>query len=141
MAVKTYDPASISIVLGSVLMSGFADGTFVKVTMNDDAWKLHVGADGQGSRAKSANRSATIEVTLAQTSPINNFLADLAAVDDATPGGAPSALFIKDFNGTTVLRAESAWVKKLPDVEFGKEVGDRVWTIETDRLVSFVGGN
>lgn len=137
---KTYDPKEFSVIVGGHIVGGYDDGTFIKASRNNDAWSVKVGADGEGARAKSNDKSGTLEITLLQTSASNDVLSGFALADELNNGGQVPVL-IKDSNGTTVVAAETAWIKKMADVEGSKEVGNRVWILETDSLTMLVGGN
>lgn len=138
--VLTYDPNEISVIVGGKIMSGFADGTFVKFMRNEQAFNLKVGVDGIGTRAKTNNKSGKLEITLMQSSPSNDDLTAFTLADELNNQGVVPIL-LKDSNGTTLISAATAWVQKFPDTEFAKEVTTRVWTIETDSANVFVGGN
>ena len=140
MSVKTFDPSQLAVSIGGALLTGFADGTFVKVSRDTDAFNLTIGSDGEGTRVKTNNKSATIVVTLQQTSSSNDFLSGLAASDELSNGGAVP-LLIKDNSGRTLFSAETAWVQKYADAEYSNDVTSREWTIRTDFLVAFIGGN
>jgi len=138
--VKTYDPKQFSNILGGKVISGYADGTFIKISRNEQAFNLKVGVDGEGTRAKSNNRSGKIEFTLMQSSSSNDDLSAIAALDDnANLGAVPYSG--RDGSGRTVASALTAWIQKIPDTEFAKEVATRTWVIETDDLSMFIGGN
>lgn len=142
MALKVYEPDRVVITLGTILMSGFADGTFVTIDNNEDAFTLQMGTDGDGTRSKSNNQSATISVSLMQSSDTNILMSALHNTDINTPGGDGIVpLLIKDLEGTTLYTAEKAWIKKAPSAEFAREATAREWTIETDKLVRVDGGN
>jgi hypothetical protein len=138
MAVKTYDPKEISIIVGTAFLSGFADGSFVTVRRNADTFALQVGADGKGVRTKSNDRSGQIEIVLQSGADSNSFLSDLAISDEATNGGLVP-LTIKDNLGTKLHFAEQAWIKKQPDDALAKENGDITWLFETDDLSMYIG--
>lgn len=137
---KTFDPKQVSIIIGGHIVQGFADGTFIKAARNNDAFALKIGADGEGARAKSNDKSGTIEITLLQSSASNDVLSGFATADEISNAGQVPAL-VKDGNGTTLVEALTAWVKKKADVEMGKEITDRVWVLETDKLDMLIGGN
>jgi hypothetical protein len=140
MAAKTYDPSQVAIIVGGFQITGFADGSFLTVARNTDAFALYIGTDGEGTRAKSNNKSGRITLTLAQSSDSNAILSGIAAADELSNSGIVPVL-IKDNSGNSLYAAETAWIVKAPDSEFGREVGAREWIIETDNLAVFVGGN
>lgn len=138
--VKQYDPKLISMIVGGKIISGFADGSFIEVERNEQAFNLKVGVDGEGARAKSNNKSGKITITLMQTSSSNDDLSGFAAADELSNSGAVPA-FLKDNLGSTVCSALTAWVQKYPKIGFAKEVETRQWVLETDEIDIFVGGN
>jgi hypothetical protein len=138
--VKTFDPKLFSCIIGGKIMSGFADGTFIKISMNSDAFSLKVGVDGEGTRSKSNDYSGKLEITLMQSSESNDDLSAFAIADRLSNSGAVP-LIVKDGSGRTVASAVTGWITKFPDTEFAKEVSTRAWTIETDNWQLLVGGN
>lgn len=140
MALTTYDPKNVSVIIGGKIMSGFADGTFVTVERNEQAFNLKVGVDGEGTRAKSNNKSGKITIVLMQSSPSNDDLSAIAAADELTGAGIVPSL-VKDNSGTSLATALTSWVQKYSNNEYGKEVTTRTWIMETDELQTFVGGN
>lgn len=142
MTLRIYDPNRVAISLAGIPMSGFADGNFLEVSYISDQFTDVVGTDSEVSRSKTGDGRATITIRLMQTSPTNDLLSALVNSDLSTDGGAGvGAFLVTDKSGNTVLRAENAWIKKIPDVAFGRESQERAWTIMTDKLISFVGGN
>lgn len=136
---KTYDPKDYSLIVGGHIVEGFADGTFLTVARNNDTWALSMGSDGEGARAKSNDKSGTFVFTLMQTSKSNDALSAFHNQDEINNSGQVPVL-VKDNNGNTVLEATTAWVRKPADVELGKEITNREWTIETDKLFMLVAG-
>jgi len=139
--VRTYDPRNVQIILGGNPISGFADGTFVTVTPDENLYTKTVGADGEVSRARSNNRSATVTLTLKQTSQSNNILSALAQADNLNNGGVVPFMLKEIGSGATLVFAQAAWVEDFPDAEYSKEVSDRAWTIALAQTDMFIGGN
>lgn len=137
---KTYNPAQVALVFNGHEISGYADGSFVTVARDEDAFALTTGSSGEGVRSKSNNKSGTITVTLLQSSGSNAFLSGFAELDELS-GGGQGALLVKDNSGDSLHVCESAWIQKVPDAEYGREAGSREWVFRTDNLVSHVGGN
>lgn len=141
MSVKTYDPKNVQIIIGGVPMSGLADGTFLTVAFDEPQFSKTVGADGEVSRAKSNNYSATATLTLKQTSASNDVLSGFATADRETNAGVVPMMVKEIGSGRTLLFAEAAWVEQFPDVVYSKEVEDREWTLALANVTPFVGGN
>lgn len=138
--VRQYDPKQVSVIFGGTALSGFTDGTFVNLERNEQSFTLKVGVDGIGTRARSNNNSGKCTVTFHQSSSSNDYLSGVSVSDENTGSGA-LPLLVKDNSGRTIATALTAWVQKPANGEFGKEVSNRVWVLETDNLVLFDGGN
>lgn len=134
------DPKQYIVTFAGATLGGYADGTFIKVSRKEDAFKLYIGGDGEGARMRNRDRSGTVELTLGQYSQSNDLLSSQARLDELGAGGT-GALQIKDLNGTTLVNAPVAWIRKVADVELGDSVLPRVWVFETNELIIFVGGN
>lgn len=142
MAVKTYDPSHVSMFYGPIEMQGFAQDAAISVEHDEDDWTLVVGVDGEGTRSRTSNKSATITVSLMQSSTVNALLSAQRTLDNNTPGGTGGfPILIKDNSGTTVLSCESAWIQKAPTAELNREATTREWIFRTDNLVALHGGN
>ncbi len=140
MATKTYDPGKIVVSLAGNLLSGFADGSFVAAERRENAFNLVVGAGGEACRVRSRNKSGTVTLTLMGSAISNAILSALAAADELAGTGI-GPLFIKDLGGTTILSAGNAWIEKIPNVEFGKELANREWVLACEALDMNIGGN
>lgn len=140
MAVKTYDPANVIVIFAGIQISGYPDGAFVNIGRLNDTFTDGSGADGEGWRSKSNDKRGICTLTLSQTSASNDALSALAALDELSGDGV-GPLLVKDNNGTSLYAAETAWIQKVPDSEFSKEVGEREWIIKTDNLKVFIGSN
>ena len=140
MSVKTYDPANVTIVFAGIIIEGYADGTFITAARNNKTFNLKVGSSGEDARAKSNDKSGTVTLTLMQTSASNALLSAQVELDELQNDGVGS-LLIKDLLGTTLVAAQTAWLQKPADVEFGGEITGRQWVIESGSMKIFVGGN
>ena len=133
MGVSTFDPQKTQCILGVAQMSGFTDGTFINVEMDDVIFEKKVGADGEVARAKKPGQTATATLTLMSTSLSNLILSGYYATDAVFP-----ALFKE---GATVVFAPEAWIEKAPAFERGTEVGDSEWVIAMGKTTIVHGGN
>lgn len=134
-----YSADEVLITLGGILVSGYAAGTFVSVERNEDSFALYTGADGDGTRAKTNNRSGRVTLTLAQSSQSNAALAALLALDERGAAGAGvKPLLVR--SGSDIHTARTAWIVKPAMAEYGREVSEREWIIETNELETTTAG-
>lgn len=136
---RTYDPKNVLVSFGEVSLTGFADGTFVTVERASDAFSKVVGAGGDVVRTRNRDRSASVTVTLLASAPENDLLSAIAQGDELAGTGV-RAVMVKELNGTTIAAAQSAWIRKVPTAEYGKEHGSREWIFDVESLDAFVGG-
>lgn len=140
MAVRTYNPGKVQVIVGGAILTGFASGTFVKVSRSEDEFKGYAGTTGEQSRAAVLDKSGMCEVTLASTSPDNALLEAITAADRVT-GGAPIPIMVRDRSGTTLFFTETGWLQKVPDREFGAEVVGVAWQFRMADVRGVHGGN
>lgn len=138
---KNYSPDLIIVTWGSIRMAGFADGTFVTAERDEDGYTKKIGATGDVVRVRSLNKGGSVKLTLQQSAATNDLLSAAYEVDQAFGTFNTADLMIKDLNGTTLAHALHAWIKKLPNVEFGKDLSNREWTFDCAALDILVGGS
>ncbi len=139
---RVYDASEVSVVIGTIVAEGFDDGDFCVVEQDEDSYTLVVGTDGEAARSKTNNRSATITLTLLQTSAANTALGLLHVSDIVSTGGIGIVpLVIRDSNGKAKYIAEKCWIQKPPTRTFGREAQGREWVLRTSSLVAVDGGN
>ena len=136
---KDYDPKKVVLTIGGHPVEGYADGTFITVSRNNQMWTLQSGASGETARSKSNDRSGTVEIVLMQTSVSNDVLSTKVKDDDLNNSGK-FVLGIDDEHGKTVIAGLESWVQQQPSTEFAKELSERTWIIETGDLEMFIGG-
>lgn len=140
MSVRTVDPKNVIITIGGVAMSGFTDGTFLEITRNEPTWSMVVGSDGFVTRGKTNNFTGSLTLTLKQSSPSNDYLSGLLALDELTNTGVVPVL-VKDLSGNSVYFAGRCWINQYADSTFSKEITDRTWVLSMDEANIFVGSN
>lgn len=142
MTTRIYDSNQVQVAFAGVPVQGYADGDFLSISYETDAFSDVVGTDGDVSRSKTNDRRATVEITLMSTSPTNDLLSAIHLADLNTAGGAGvGALLITDLNGTSLFTCGNAWIAKAPDVTYGREANERTWMLRCDKLIAFTGGN
>lgn len=136
---KTYDPSKLILSFKGVQISGYADGTFIKVTRDTKTFSDKPGAGGDVVRTRSHDKRGAVVVTLQDAAQSNDTLSN-NIVQDELKGNQVGALQLTDGNGTTLVSASQAWVVAPADPEYANESGNREWTIRAAELDIFVGG-
>lgn len=123
--------------------TGYGEGTVITVKATNDSFVIKEGADGTVTRAKTNSRLVEITIkTMQSNGRVNGFLSAILATDEAQPNGAGvGPLNLNDLNGTSKFSASKVWVKKLPDMEWGRDPTEREWTLQGLRSVAVIGGN
>lgn len=140
LTVRTYDPSKVSIVFGAATLTGFSDGTFVKIKRSGDVFEKKRGADGTVDRIAKSVGDFEVEVTLKQTSPLNAILSGILASDMKSNDGILN-LSVTDLSGASLFAASQAWIRKDPDTDYADSLGSRTWTFDTGAGANLVGGN
>lgn len=134
--ITSYDPSKVTASLGGLdLLSGTGDGDFITVEPASEQWVTKVGADGSVIRTKVLDKRANVKVILLPTSTRNATLQALYA------SGLAGPFSLRDLNGSVLVEATKAWVRKPPTAGRGKEAGMAEWEIEcADAEFTFAAG-
>lgn len=120
----SYDPSEVVITYcGLNISQGMGDGDFISVEPMSDRYADKVGIDGNVARSKNNDKRATVKITTMEGGSANALLQQLHNAD------AVGALSVVDLNGSAIVSATKAWIKKLPTMKRGKEVGANEWTL------------
>lgn len=134
-----YDPFRIAMSFRGIPLLAPQEGTFLVAERMEDAYSMAVGSTGDVTRVRSRNRTGSLTVTLQQSSPTNDQLSAIAALDERSNLGY-GEFFAKDMNGTTIVQAPVAWIRKVANVEYGDEALPREWVFDCAELFMLVGG-
>lgn len=142
--VRTYSPSEVNVLVNGIPIAGFADGTFIKIVRNGDAFTKKKGSDGTIDRVNNNAFDYEVEFVLRRTSPFNAVFSGLLAADQISNEGI-FPLTITDnsgpSNGPSLFAATQAWFRKDPDVEYADTLGNYTWKIDTGIATNFIGGN
>ena len=120
------------LICGGNLIGGFMDGTFIAVEREVDAMTKVVGADGEVSRTRSANRSGQMTITLKQDADSNTVLGGYAQDDELDGSGLVDVLLTDNLDNK--LFAANGWIRKPPNIEYGSEFSGREWVLDLDKI-------
>ncbi len=137
---QSYDPKQQTVVFNGVTIDGFAPGTFIKVSRDEDTYSYQPSNSGGGARSRNPNKAGKFEFTLLGHSPANGLLTAIARRDELTGEGVGEA-FVKDrTTAAAYCQAANAWIVKPPDYERQKELGEVTWQIQAMEVDIFHDG-
>lgn len=142
MSFKVYDSSEVGVSFAGIpITGGYADGEFVRIERETEAFTDVVGTDGEVTRSGTNDNRANVTIRLMQTAEANALLSALHNTDKATSGGAGVApLLIEDRNGLTLHEAAKAWIVSSPDSSYDREATPREWVIRCADLIDFIAG-
>lgn len=125
MTDQVYKADKVALIIGVFPVSGFENGSTIKVARSTPKRTMTIGTDGNGRHIESMDKSGTIEFTLQQGSPSNTKLFALDAI------GEPFPVLLKDNTSLGTLFATSeAMVSDEPDLEYSEKPGAIVWKLQ-----------
>ena len=131
--VKTYNPKQVTMAVGSHIVTGFADDSFITIESNGDGVSKKVGCDGEVVRAINPDGTYKVKLSLLQTSESNSFFQE-AFDRDRKSGDGMFPILIKDLKGGMVFSTEAAWVIKPASRAFGTDSNNREWEMDTGEV-------
>lgn len=133
---KTHNPTEISITFGDYPINSGRAEEFCVSEYTEELYTMVPDAEGNITRVKSANRSATVKLKLLRTSDAHRTLTQLYLTAGDAPNGQDIApLYIRDRNGGLVEHGEEAWISKPPPLAHGKAPGEVEWEFMVARLI------
>lgn len=139
--VFAFDAKQHVVTVNGIVLTNFADGDVISVSMNEDQNKLKVGVTGETTYSRTNNYSGAFEFSLMQSSPANDALSIILLADLQTPLGVVVPIFIADILGTTRFVAKFAKCAKWPDHKTAMEAQAKTWRFIAGRIVQYHGGN
>jgi hypothetical protein len=138
--VRTWNTASLRMIYGSTIVTGFAENSILTVTPTADAFSEVIGTMLEHDRIFSGIRSFDITFSLKQTSSANaDFSLYLNTDLFANSGALP--LVVKDLSGLTTFISTQAYIVSCPSQEFRRSMSSREWKLRTLNGYALVGGN
>lgn len=130
MALKSYDAKNLKVSLGPIIMRGFGEDSIAEIAWESDLFDVKVGADGETSRSKQNNFNALVTITLMQNSDAHSELQQ-AFLRNGILEPNTQVFEFRLYDGITgeAYSCKEAFVKKLPDTSFEKNIGEREWQL------------
>ena len=125
IAVTTYDPTKVSLVVNGRVITGFATDSMITVARSEDMVTTAVGVQGDVTYNENANDSGTVTVTLSGTSSSLPTLRDLALRRQQV------SVLLADANddSNVYVSGDRGRITRPPDLTRAKEIGSETVTI------------
>lgn len=138
MSVNTYSPKDVKVDIGGYTLVGWED---ISISRSASGFIPVRGIRGKHTRVPSMDTSASIIVTLHQTSPSNDILNAIHS-EDLEKGTGRIVLTLRDYSGRTVVSSDEAYVVAYPEVVYSRDFEFRAWTIFCQSTSEYtIGGN
>lgn len=137
--VDTIDPKDVIFIAAGLIITGYAQDTYIEVGRESNQVEDEVGAEGDVARRITNDKRGNITVTLLQTSRSNLILSGLARADELSGDGI-FPILIKDNRGNDLFIAPNSWIMKMPNVIYRAGVETRAWVFRCSNLQMVVGG-
>jgi len=114
----------------------------ITITPTEEINGMVVGADGEVMHSLRANKSGSITVRLLKTSPVNQQLAALYAVQTASSAmhGQNTITLVNTETDDAISMRQVAF-QKAPDLTYAKEGGSVEWQFHCGKIDRALGGN
>jgi hypothetical protein len=134
----TYDPNQVVLVIGSVPIVGFADGTSITLPPNADLYSQTNGTNGAYIRSRGLDRSAVLTFTLLPNSPSNAVLNEMVLSDVLNNAGIRNFYISSRHALTPSIVSGEGWVNRFfdPNLSIGGDAGLHEWVIHVARYTS-----
>ncbi|ATW58391.1 hypothetical protein CNR37_00184 [Pseudomonas phage ventosus] len=144
----TFAPNDVNVVITqrssgiAHIVSGYSEDSIVNIERVAETFTMYTGADNTSTRIYNANKSATVTLSLQQTSASNDILSLLYSNDAASRNS--SGLFslqISDNSGRSRYFSDDAYVGVVPNSGFSNTMQTRDWVLHAHNLDTYIGGN
>lgn len=122
---KTYDLMSVFLLVGGYRIGGYGEEGGIDVEWSSDLVETSVGADGQATASRSNDASATVTITVKETSRSYRDLATLMAAQQSQEAILPLQFRLKDDRNGDKINDDNAVFINRPGVSKKKKAGER----------------
>lgn len=136
--VQTYNPKDVILTIGGYQLTGWQS---VTISRTVKGFAVIRGIRGKNTRVKNVDTSATLTISLLQSSQGNDVLSYIHELD-LDEGTARISLMLKDRSGRSVFSSNEAFITGYPIATFSGQFEYRNWEFfaqSTDTYI--VGGN
>ena len=136
--VNTYSPKDVILTLSGYQFTGWST---LSITRSVKGFSLVRGIRGKNTRVRNPDTSATVTISLIQSSQGNDVLSDIHQ-QDLTFGTGRITLMLKDSSGRSVFHSDESFITGFPTATFSGQFEYRNWEIFCQSTSTYtVGGN
>lgn len=123
-----YAPKDVVVSFDGINITGFSEDSMVGITRNDDLVNEVVGAQGDLQLTVNHNNTGEVSFTLLQNSPSNLNFEDYFMTEQGDNFATISSITVAVPSVGLTIKCHNAYMKSVPDFEFGSDNNDREWT-------------
>lgn len=132
--VNTYSPSDVILTVGGYQLTGWQNITISRAVKG---FTVIRGIRGKNTRVPNVDTSATITISLLQTSQGNDVLSYIHELD-LSEGTARIALMLKDNSGRSVFSSNEAYITGFPVAAFSGQFEYRNWELFAQSTSTYV---
>jgi hypothetical protein len=137
-SINTYSPDNVDLIIGGYKVFGWDR---ISIQRNVQGYTPYVGIRNKSTRTRNTNTSATLSLSIIQTCPVNDVLANVHALD-LQYGTGRLVITLKDNSGRSIFSTVDGYITAYPAAEYTSEIEYRVWNIYCQTTATWVyGGN
>lgn len=123
--VFTYSPRDINLIISGHKVVGWNS---IRVSLMSPSFRVIKGIRGKNTRVRDVDSSATVALSLDQTSVSNSLLEQIAFQDKQTGNGRLS-VSLSNPHGSEMFFSDTAFIEGKSDIMFEGEITGREWVI------------
>lgn len=136
--VQCYSPKDVILTVGGYQLTGWQS---ITISRTVKGFTVIRGIRGKNTRVKNVDTSATLTISLLQTSQGNDVLSYIHGLD-LEEGTARISLMLKDRSGRSVFSSNEAYITGYPTAPFSSQFEYRNWEFFAQTTDTYtVGGN
>lgn len=124
--VLTYSPSDVKLVVSGYTLSGIMD---INLAWNTPPFSIRRGIRGRNTRVYNKDLSATLTISVQQTSVTNDVLFQILRLD-RRGGLARLDLALSDNSGRSVVQTTEAYVARYPDLTYSSSFNPHQWVFD-----------
>jgi hypothetical protein len=112
----------------------------ISIEFAEDQDTMQIGADGSGMHSLHAGQSGTVTLRLLMTSPTNELLDAMYALDRATPSShGQNTIVVSWLTAGDITTCTNCGFRKFPSLTYAKDGQMREWTWNAVRISPLLG--